>query len=312
MPNNLFSNILGQDKVKDFLNKAYSNQRLASALLFYGPCSVGKNLTAYALSQALLCIKPNLNNSFSQQACGLCQTCVEVKDKRSAFVLEIIAENKIITVEQVAQALSFLQLKTSSPRVIIVDQGQYLNIQSSNKLLKTLEELNKNNYIILLSPSVKSLLSTINSRLNKIAFARLDSKNFLSITKAETDKAFFFNCSIEDYKKWQNIVDTQTLEKNINFWSLFVSQSTTLSSFVSKNISKKVDIENLVYIGKKLLLNKIKSGSPAVLAFNKIFKPLSKQNCILLMDLLLILEKDIKANINPLLSLENFCITAME
>lgn len=310
MLNNLFKEILGQTKAKDFLNKAWGNKRLASALLFYGPESVGKKLTAYALSQALLCENvTSSKNSLLDRACGNCLPCQEVKEKRSPHILEVNPENKVIKVEKSLEIISFLNLKTSSSaRIIIINDAQYLNIQSSNKLLKTLEELPKNNYIILLSPSIKSLLSTIGSRLSKFGFSSLSQKDFLTITNLSTDQAAYFNSSVQDYKKWELVESLPVIEKVINFWTLLFQNNSALLGFVSKNLSKKEEVENFLYVSQKCLLDKIKLNNTRLPQLSDIFKLSSSVNYITLVNLLLVLEKDIKSNINPLLSLENFCI----
>ncbi|MBE8163279.1 MAG: AAA family ATPase [Bdellovibrionaceae bacterium] len=313
MKSNLFYNIKGQDKAKDFLSKAWKNHRLSSSLLFYGPDSVGKKLTAYALSQALLCTSSNKDADLLSAACGHCTSCKEVKEKRSPYVLEIQPVNNSIKVEQSTEVVSFLNLKVeSNARIIIIDEAQYLNVQSSNKLLKTLEELSENNYIILLSPSVKSLLSTISSRLSKIAFCSLKKNVFFSIIKEEPTELNFFNYNLKDYKKWNEILEDQALKESINFWTLFLKKDKKLFSFISKNLSKKDKIETFIYISKTLLLDKIKLNTLRVSQLNELFSSFAAENCIYLLDLLLNLEKDIKNNINPLLSLENFCIQAIK
>lgn len=307
---NLFQKILGQDKAKDFLNKAWKSNRLASALLFYGKDSVGKNLTAYALSQALLCTKsPSEKSKLFEYACGNCSSCQEVREKRSPHILEIKPVNKVIKVEQSLEIISFLHLKSSSSsRIIIIDEAQYLNTQSSNKLLKTLEELSKNDYIILLSPSVKSLLSTVGSRLSKIAFSSLSEKDFLSITGGVVSNPHFFNSNLQDYKKWQSVLDLPIIKVVVQFWALLSQPNASVLSFVSKKLSKKEDIENFVYISQKCLLDKIKLNTSRLSELNEVLGVLTEKNCVGLIELLLILEKDIKNNISPLLSLENFCI----
>lgn len=311
MESNLFQKILGQDKAKDFLNKAWENHRLSAALLFYGPDSVGKKLTAYALAQALLCNHSNKETHLFSKACGHCECCKAVKEKRSPHILEIQPINHTIKVEQSLEVLSFLNLKTeATARVIIIDEAQYLNVQSSNKLLKTLEELSENNYIILLSPSIKSLLSTISSRLSKVAFSSLEKSAFFSITGETQTEVNFFNYNLKDYRKWKEILEEQLLDKSIKFWTLFLKKDKKMFSFISKDLSRKENIETFIYISKKLLLDKIKLNTLRIPQLRELFSSLTSMDCINLLDLLLSLEKDIQNNINPLLSLENFCIQA--
>ena len=68
-------------------------------------------------------------------------------------------------------------------KVIIVDSADDLNVNSSNSLLKILEEPNKNTYIFLISHQISSLLPTIRSRCLKINCPNHDYQTFQQIFK---------------------------------------------------------------------------------------------------------------------------------
>lgn len=74
-------------------------------------------------------------------------------------------------------------------RAIIIHQAQNLNIESQNSLLKTLEEPNPKNTIILLVNNLSSLADTIKSRCQIIKTDQI---------KSTPDKAFIVSQKISD------------------------------------------------------------------------------------------------------------------
>lgn len=76
-------------------------------------------------------------------------------------------------IEQIREIKKFLSQKpfNHQSKIIIIEQVENLNIESQNTLLKTLEEPGENNYLILTTNKLSSLLQTIISRCNIIKIA---------------------------------------------------------------------------------------------------------------------------------------------
>ena len=70
----------------------------------------------------------------------------------------------------------------NSYKVCIVDTTEDLNISASNSLLKMLEEPPKKTLFILVSNNKQSILPTILSRCQKIAFQRLNEDDLRKIS----------------------------------------------------------------------------------------------------------------------------------
>ena len=68
---------------------------------------------------------------------------------------------------------SYLSPLEGRKRVFMIDRAESLNLESSNALLKVLEESSKNSHWILLTQSSERIISTIRSRCRKICFAPL-------------------------------------------------------------------------------------------------------------------------------------------
>ncbi len=114
------------------------------------------------------------------QGCLTCAICESI-DKGSSYQVKIIKpDGRAVKVDQIRDVIDTLAFKRDQPIVVIVDQAHLMNAQASNALLKTLEEPPENCWIILTSPSIRNLLSTIRSRclvykLKPLDFAQLNS-----------------------------------------------------------------------------------------------------------------------------------------
>lgn len=87
-------------------------------------------------------------------------------DLRNSNLLWVKSEKEKILISQIREVYSFLS-KTSYnkiPRIIVIEPADCLNIQSSNALLKILEDCNSNTYFILIAHNIDNLLRTIRSR----------------------------------------------------------------------------------------------------------------------------------------------------
>ena len=78
-------------------------------------------------------------------------------------------EGKNIKIDDVRNLKSVLSRTSLSdnPRFTIIDEVEYLNSNSANALLKTLEEPSKNNHFILINNQQAELIETISSRCLK-------------------------------------------------------------------------------------------------------------------------------------------------
>ena len=65
-----FSEILGQNRIKEQLTSMVQSNRLSHALLFHGTEGVGKKALALAFAQYIVC-----ENKQEQDACGVCPSC---------------------------------------------------------------------------------------------------------------------------------------------------------------------------------------------------------------------------------------------
>ena len=137
------------------------NQQLAPSLLFVGPNSAQKRALALNLVASFLCEQ----RQTGALACGRCPSCLRMASEQHESLLLIEPEKDLIKIEQARKALEFLSLKSlSRRRFVIIDRAECMNTQTSNALLKALEEPPPQSHFILVTSYPSRLLATIRSR----------------------------------------------------------------------------------------------------------------------------------------------------
>ncbi len=155
----------------DEMIKLYEKNSFPKSFLLSGKKGIGKftlvfhflnyvyskeENTKYDFKENLINTKSNFYNSI------LNQTCLDV-----IFLQAEEGKNiKIDDVRDLKEIISRSSL-TNNPRFIIIDEVEFLNINSANALLKTLEEPSQNNFFILINNQQANLLETISSRCLK-------------------------------------------------------------------------------------------------------------------------------------------------
>lgn len=143
--------------------RAYQTQdRLPQALLLTGPRGIGKSRLALYFAQNLLCE--------SRNACGTCHSCALLAaDNHPDLVTLAPEQGKDIPVDSIRNLIQAMALTPHyGRRVIIIESAERMSNAAANSFLKTLEEPNPENLILLLSEMPTRLPATIRSRCQQI------------------------------------------------------------------------------------------------------------------------------------------------
>lgn len=167
-----FKEIIGQDSAVALLKQAYRLKRIAHAYVFLGPEGVGKAKAASSFASLLVCE----NVRAECEPCGVCSSCLKAKSSNHPDIQWVWPDGQFVKIDAIREACRRLSLKgfEASAKVLIVPQADSLNEESSNALLKTLEEPSQDTVIILIATSLKRILGTIASRCQRVIFHPLD------------------------------------------------------------------------------------------------------------------------------------------
>lgn len=185
-----FSHILAQETAVGTLTRALRSGRVHHAYRFEGPDGVGKEIAAFALAQALVCVG---NDPLGCGVCSACKRAVTLSEddprvpihpdvtivERGLYPPEVIGKKKESNEVSVDQIRTIVLSHASYPphegkaRVYIFRRAEELSTSAANALLKILEEPRQGTHFILLSSRGDRLLNTIRSRTLPIRFAPL-------------------------------------------------------------------------------------------------------------------------------------------
>ena len=141
-----------------------SGERLPHAILISGPAGLGKTEFAYRLAASLLCQEPANDG----EPCGQCKSCrLYAADSHPDFrIVQPEDDSSLIVVDQVRSIIQYTSLRahTSARKVIVLTPAEAMNINTSNGLLKILEEPPSDSVLILVCSTPQALSATIRSR----------------------------------------------------------------------------------------------------------------------------------------------------
>src|SRR5262245_57373288 len=167
-----FDSFIGNTAVVSRLRTKLRENRFPHAVIFAGPQGVGKHTLALMITKALNCQVKG-----PADFCDECSQCRKSNTGVHPDVLTVTLEEDatLIKIAQVRHVLSMLELQPLEGRnkVFIIDPANLLNAESSNALLKGLEEPPDNSFFILIAVNLHELLLTIRSRCQIYHFSPL-------------------------------------------------------------------------------------------------------------------------------------------
>lgn len=209
-----FTEIIGQEKLKNQLLEKCKQHRLSHAQLFVGKEGVGKMPLALAVAQYMNCDAPA-----DDDACGTCPSCIKYQklihpdlhfvfpivktgaktvvcddfiDQWRDFLLQnpyvslnawykhIGVDNKqgVIYAEESAEIIRKLSRKSyeGKYKVVVIWQPEKMHLSCANKLLKILEEPPQKTLFFLLTENVEEILPTIYSRTQSLRIPEIEQE----------------------------------------------------------------------------------------------------------------------------------------
>ena len=211
----------------NFVN-LFKKGKLPNTILLSGPKGSGKATFVYHFVNYLLSYneenKYSIDNySISSDNKSYKTLCNYTNPNFSLLENDPLDEN--IKIDKVRNILKFLSKTTyySNIKIVLIDNAEYLNLHSSNALLKVLEESSKDTFFFIVHNNASKILDTIKSRCIefKFFFTISEKKKILdNITKQYNNDLDMKNIDDSFYFETPgNILKYLTLfnENNLNF-----------------------------------------------------------------------------------------------
>ncbi|MFD0990535.1 ATP-binding protein [Mariniflexile jejuense] len=209
----LFTDILGQEHLKNHLTQSVDNGRIPHAQLFVGPEGCGTLPMAIAYAQYILCGNTNGDNSTGNESCNIKFKSFSHPDLHFAFpvttsdkakshpvsshyleewrqllkeqpygnlfdwykLLGVDNKQGQIGVDEAQDIVKALALKSyeGGYKVMLIWMAEKMNTACANKLLKLIEEPPNKTVFILIAEDEEQIINTIRSRCQVLHFPPL-------------------------------------------------------------------------------------------------------------------------------------------
>lgn len=162
-----WANVLDGSKAFLRVREWFTKKTLPQVILFEGKDSEELASLASGVSALHFCEE--------HSACNKCYGCQDVRNQNQPDLLWVETDENSLKLsdaaliqEHLASLSSEFFGRISSARVVVIIDIDKMNLQASNRLLKTLEEPQPNSRIIMTTTKIKYLLPTIKSRCVRI------------------------------------------------------------------------------------------------------------------------------------------------
>ncbi len=179
-------NLFGYKYYFDFFDKLYKKNKLPNSILLSGNKGLGKATFSYHFINFLL--SEGEDNKYSSENFSINPNNLSYKlaingSHSNLFILDSLDEENV-KIDQIRKLLLFLSKTTyyKGLKIVLIDNAEKLNINSSNALLKAIEEPSKDTYFFIINNDSNKLLNTIKSRCIEfnINFSLLEKKNIFN------------------------------------------------------------------------------------------------------------------------------------
>jgi DNA polymerase-3 subunit delta' len=223
--------LYGHDDLFINLTSLFEKKKLPNKIIFNGSDGVGKATFIYHLINFILSNKED--HSYNAKA-------KEIDENNKSYLdlinninfnfkhLKVDDYKKIISIEETREIISFFNKSSinNKPKIFFLEGAENLNKNSSNSILKILEELPENNYFFISYLENKFLLDTIKSRcFNCRLFIKTNENSFIKeklMTQSKTNRTNI-----------RNLTPGINLKLNILFDELNIHEKDFLTKILS-------------------------------------------------------------------------------
>ena len=271
--------LYGHDDLFINLTSLFEKKKLPNKIIFNGSDGVGKATFIYHLINFILSNKED--HSYNAKA-------KEIDENNKSYLdlinninfnfkhLKVDDYKKIISIEETREIISFFNKSSinDKPKIFFLEGAENLNKNSSNSILKILEELPENNYFFISYLENKFLLDTIKSRcFNCRLFIKTNENSFIKeklMTQFKTNRTNIRNLTPGINLKLNILFDELNIHEK-DFSTKIISMQ---NFYLEEKYNKIIDLMH-VYIENYFVSNLSKNN------FFKNFRVRNKINNII-------------------------------
>jgi len=251
--------LYGHDDLFKKLSNLFEKKKLPNKIIFNGSDGVGKATFIYHLINYILSNKEN--DAYDIDA-------KEIIENNKSYLnlinninfnfkhLKVDDYNKIISIDETREIINFFNKSSinNKPKIFFLEGAENLNKNSSNSILKILEELPENNYFFISYLENKFLLETIKSRCFNCRLF-INSKENITIKEKLTTQFNTNNTIIKNLTPGTNLkINILFNELNI-FDKNFSTKILTMQNYyLEEKYNKILDLMHL-YIENYFVIN---------------------------------------------------------
>lgn len=173
-----FSEVYGNASVLLNLKNAIAYQRVAHCYMLCGADGLGKRMIARSFAKSLQC------EAQGDKPCGVCASCKQVEHENHPDVVYVKHEKPtVFGVDDIREGLNrsiVIKPYKSEKKIYILEDGELLNVQAQNAMLKTIEEPPEYAVILILTNNREVFLPTILSRCVELALQPVRDEDVVS------------------------------------------------------------------------------------------------------------------------------------
>ncbi len=282
-----FKDVIGHENVIGHFKSSIERGKVAHAYLIHGEKGTGKKMLAGLFAKTLQC------EAGGTDPCGTCRSCLQCDSGNQPDVIWVTHDKpSVISVDDIRDQINkdiIVRPYSSRYKIYIIPQGELMNPQAQNALLKTIEEPPEYAIIMILTNNIDKMLPTVLSRciiLNLKPVSELDIMEYLSklgipMAKAKFCVEFSFGnlgkavrlATSDEYNEIKQ--DCVRILKNINKMEIYdLIESVKKMSKYKLDIYDYIDLMIMWY--RDILMLKV-SGSPDKLLFKEEYATLKQQ-----------------------------------
>ena len=233
-------NLFGHETQFTNLTDLYANKKLPNKILLSGVKGIGKSTLAYHIVNFILSYDEDFSydiKNFKINPDNKSFKLIINKSNPNFILIDINEDKKNIDINQIRHLILTLNKSSfnNKPRLVLIDNIEFLNTNSINALLKILEEPNDNINFILINNN-KKILPTLKSRCLNFKIHLTTSQSF-----DVTNKILNTNCM--DFLNDELINNYSTPGEILNLLDFANKSNVDLKEIKLKECIKNIIIE---------------------------------------------------------------------